>query len=177
MQTFNHFNFIRPYTEHPPLLYVSQALWVILGGWVLFLQYLMGALSLVLTIILIPWAWQAAKFAVFALLPVGREPYTPARQPAAGRGLSWNRLQNIMKDPKHPLTIAANVYWLLLWGWNIFLAHWIFAIIQALTIVGIGNAVNHARLAVFALWPLGKEIRDKTPKAFPTKPTGSSSIV
>ena len=56
--------------------------------------------------------------------------------------------------------------WLLLPGIPIALSHIFFGIIQALTIIGIGNAIQHFRLAGLALWPFGRKIRSQV---LPTK--------
>lgn len=48
----------------------------------------------------------------------------------------------------------ANMFWLIFLGWEIALFHLFTAVIQALTIIGIGNAVQNVRLAKFALYVL-----------------------
>jgi hypothetical protein len=49
-------------------------------------------------------------------------------------------------------------------------------VIQFATVVGVGNGIQHFRLALFALWPFGKKIRRSRPIAWPAQsgvfPTG-----
>ena len=52
---------------------------------------------------------------------------------------------------------AANVVWLIIFGWAAALGHLFAAIIQASTIVGIGTAITNLRLMWFALCALPTE--------------------
>lgn len=51
-------------------------------------------------------------------------------------------------------TQAANVVWLIIFGWAAALGHLFAAIIQACTIIGIGTAITNLRLMWFALCAL-----------------------
>jgi uncharacterized membrane protein YccF (DUF307 family) len=51
-----------------------------------------------------------------------------------------------------------NLVWLILAGWWLALGHLVTALALALTIVGIPFAWAHLKLAVLALWPIGKVI-------------------
>lgn len=53
----------------------------------------------------------------------------------------------------HP-SQAANIVWLIIFGWAAALGHLFAAIIQACTIVGIGTAITNLQLMVFALCAL-----------------------
>eukprot|EP00026_Physarum_polycephalum_P017822 Phypoly_transcript_19171.p1 GENE.Phypoly_transcript_19171~~Phypoly_transcript_19171.p1 ORF type:complete len:168 (+),score=27.01 Phypoly_transcript_19171:146-649(+) len=157
-------------TEVPPLLYVRQAVWIIFTGWLLFLLYAFAAFFLLFTIIGIPFAFKTLKFAIFAFMPIGREPYKPEEDPEVAKTLHfWNKAS-------HPLTIVVNVIWLVFAGWFIALAHLATAVIQALTIIGIGNAIQNVRLAKFALWPFGKDIRKKPPPAILQQYAGQAAV-
>jgi hypothetical protein len=54
-------------------------------------------------------------------------------------------------NPAHPYTIAANVIWVVLFGWSLAAMHLAAALVQAATIIGIGTAVTNVQLAMFAL--------------------------
>ncbi|KAJ3128902.1 hypothetical protein HK098_003229 [Nowakowskiella sp. JEL0407] len=144
-------------TDRPPWIIIRQALWIILSGWYLFLHYLSGALGLLVTIVFIPFAWFMVKIAIFALLPIGKE--IKVKPPEEQTGWTDN--------PMHPYTAIANIVWLFFFGWNLCLAHLTLAMVQALTIIGLGNAIIHVRLAAFILWPFGSYIGDKAPTPFP----------
>ena len=54
-------------------------------------------------------------------------------------------------NPAHPYTIAANVVWVVLFGWSLAAMHLAAALVQAATIIGLGTAVTNVQLAMFAL--------------------------
>ena len=117
-------------------------LWIIFGGgFVLWLEYVLGGLVLCLTIIGIPFGIQCFKIAGLALLPFGKD--IDVRE-TGGVGV----LQTLF-----------NVLWFLVAGVWIFLTHVGLAIGLAITIIGIPFAVQHAKLALLALWPFGREVR------------------
>ena len=57
------------------------------------------------------------------------------------------------------LRIIFNVIWLLLFGWEIALAHAGSALLLAITIIGIPFAVQHVKLIPLALLPFGRDLR------------------
>lgn len=136
-----------------PWLFIRQVVWVITVGWALFIAYLFAALGMVLTIVFIPFAWSAIQFAWFAFEPLTKEPYHLES--------SFNVKTSPWKNPKHPFTIAANVVWLIFFGWEIALLHLFAALVQVMTIINIGTAQQNVRLALFALWPFGRGIKKK----------------
>jgi uncharacterized membrane protein YccF (DUF307 family) len=119
---------------------LGNILWILLGGGIIIcLEYLIGGLLLCLTIIGIPFGIQCFKLAYLSLLPFGkrlidRDSYTGC------------------------LAIAMNVLWILFGGLWIFLTHVIFAILCAITIIGIPFAKQHMKLAILGLTPFGKDI-------------------
>ena len=119
---------------------LGNILWIILGGGiVLFLEYLISGLVLCLTIIGIPFGIQCIKLSMLALVPFGKKIRHSER--------SAGCLSTIM-----------NVIWILIGGIWIALTHVIFAIICAITIIGIPFAKQHMKLAALSLMPFGKEV-------------------
>eukprot|EP01027_Heterolobosea_sp_BB2_P020388 GEZU01029094.1.p2 GENE.GEZU01029094.1~~GEZU01029094.1.p2 ORF type:complete len:167 (-),score=26.83 GEZU01029094.1:29-529(-) len=143
-------------SERDPILTIRKIVWIVLGGWVLFLGFSFAAIFLTLTIVGIPVAIQLFRFAVFALCPIG---YSAVRMRADQGALTKNPLHNWY----HPVTIAVNVIWLLLFGWVIVLTMIGTIILQVLSIVGIFSAVNYFKLLLFAIAPVGQEIVKKQP--------------
>jgi uncharacterized membrane protein YccF (DUF307 family) len=121
------------------LLPVRRVLWVVLGGWALALFYFMGALAFLVTIIGAPLALEAAKVGTFAFCPIGF---------SYGKKL----------DRHKTVDLVCNIIWAVLIGWSLVLMHLTFAIVNALTIIGIGNAWQHIRLIPLALMPFGKAV-------------------
>jgi uncharacterized membrane protein YccF (DUF307 family) len=115
-------------------------LWIVLGGFVIALEYALAGLVLCLTIVGIPAGVQCWKIAAFALLPFGT-----TFVPAEGAGA---------------LSFGLNVLWFLLAGVWIFLSHVALGAALCVTLIGIPFGVQHFKLALLALAPFGKELRD-----------------
>ena len=118
---------------------IGNLLWIIFGGFIIFLLYLFGSMVLFLTIVGIPFGVQTLKLAVLALLPFGKD----IRQGERAGGC---------------LYIVMNVIWILVAGIEIAITHVVLAILFAITIVGIPFAKQHLKLAVLAIMPFGNDI-------------------
>ncbi|MDZ7316006.1 MAG: YccF domain-containing protein [candidate division KSB1 bacterium] len=120
--------------------FLGNLLWILLGGFIIALEYLVGGVLICLTIIGIPFGLQCFKLALLALFPFGRE---------------------IVSKPTSSgcLGTLFNIIWLFIGGIWIALTHLIFALLLAVTIIGLPFAKQHAKLATLALTPFGKEIR------------------
>ena len=153
----------------PPWITIDQVLWIVLGGWALFLVYALAGLGLLVTLIFIPFGLQAMRFAVFAFNPVGREVFVPPRAPLDDTSYEgW--FESSLSNPVHPYSVVANVIWLVVIGWELFLFHLFLGAIQVLTVVGVNNGVQHVKLAVIALWPFGRDVRSKRMPVWPAPP-------
>lgn len=122
---------------------VLNLLWIILGGgFVIWLEYMLGGLVLCLTVIGIPFGVQCFKIAGMGLLPFGKQIQDdPSVMAATGC-----------------IGIAMNVLWFLVAGLWICLSHLSLALASAVTIIGIPFAVQHVKLAFLALAPFGKRV-------------------
>lgn len=117
-------------------------LWVIFGGgFLIWLEYVVGGLLLCVTIVGIPFGVQCFKIAGMGLLPFGKEIRDDPSSPGAGC-----------------LGFAMNVIWFLVAGLWIFLSHISLAIASAVTILGIPFALQHLKLALLAPAPFGKRV-------------------
>ncbi|EMR02857.1 YccF domain-containing protein [Cesiribacter andamanensis] len=120
---------------------VGNILWIILGGGIfIFLEYLIGGLLLCLTIIGIPFGLQAFRLAGLSLTPFGRQLLHDGSQTGC-------------------LATSMNILWIVVGGVWIALTHLLFAVLMALTIIGIPFARQHMKLAAFAFTPFGYQIR------------------
>lgn len=117
---------------------IGNILWLILAGIWLAIGYAIAGLLTCLTIIGIPFGIQAFKLALFSLWPFGR---TVVRQQEGGC-----------------LEAGFNVVWLVLFGWELFLAHIIAGFLLCITIIGIPFGIQAFKLSVLALWPFGRTI-------------------
>ena len=120
--------------------FLGNILWLVFGGFFVFLHYLVAGILMCLTIIGIPFGIQVIKMARLSLWPFGKDIVD------RGRGAGC-------------LSLLMNILWLILGGFWIALHHLIWALILAITIIGIPFAAQHVKLASLALTPFGKEIR------------------
>ena len=120
--------------------FIGNLLWLIFGGLLAGLGYIIGGFLLCLTIIGIPFGRQAIKIGFATLAPFGKQV-----------------IEN--ENANSPLRIIFNLIWLLLFGWGIAIAHAVHALVLAVTIIGIPFAVQHVKLIPVALFPFGRDLR------------------
>lgn len=120
--------------------FLGNLVWLVFGGFVAGMGYILGGLATCLTIVGIPFGIQSIKLGVATLTPFGREIVV---RPESGGFLE----------------ALFNILWAVLFGWEIAVAHLVHAAILALTIVGLPFASQHLKLIPLALFPFGKELR------------------
>ena len=116
---------------------IGNLIWMVFGGGlILFILYFIGGMLICLTIIGIPFGIQLFKLGLFSLAPFGQSiDYTKT-----GEGC---------------LNLLFNILWILLGGIYVTIIHIVFAVIMAITIIGVPFALQHIKLAAFALVPFG----------------------
>lgn len=119
---------------------LGNIIWIIFGGLIIFLLYVISSVLLCLTIIGIPFGVQTLKLSMLALVPFGKD---------------------VVNKPNEPgcLSTIMNILWILIGGLWISLTHFVFGLVLAITIIGIPFALQHFKLGMLALTPFGKEIR------------------
>jgi len=128
---------------------ILNVIWVVFGGFIMFLGWMLAALLMVVTIIGIPWARSAFVIGLYALWPFGREAVD--REVVTGR-----------KDlGTGPLGLLGNIIWFLAAGWWLALGHLASALALVITIIGIPLAWAHVKLAAIPLFPIGKTVVSK----------------
>ncbi len=135
----------RPEGE-PILTLLLNILWFVLGGFVGAVAWFVGGAILAVTIIGLPWAAAAFRIGVFALAPFGSR--VVDRQYITGREDMGTGCMGLV----------LNVIWFVFAGWYIALAHVLVGAAQCLTIIGIPFGLQHFKLAVIALAPVGKSV-------------------
>ena len=120
---------------------LGNIIWIVFGGFFIFLGYLWGGLVLCVTIIGIPLGIQCFKLSLFALLPFGSDTRL------TGTGLSGCNL-------------ILNIIWLIFGGIVIILNHLFWGLLFAITIIGLPFAKQHFKMIKLALTPFGREIYD-----------------
>lgn len=115
---------------------LGNIIWILFGGWVMSLLWLIAALICFISIIGIPMGVQCVKFAGFVLCPFGR---TVIYGSGAG-------------------SILVNILWILLLGWELALTSLAIGLAWCVTIVGIPFGLQFIKFAGLALMPFGAEI-------------------
>ncbi len=118
---------------------LGNLIWLIFGGLIIAIEYLIGSIVLMITIVGIPFGIQTLKMASLSLWPFGR--YTRVHERASGC-----------------LYIIMNIIWLISGGLWIAITHAIFGAILCVTIIGIPFGLQHFKLTAIALSPFGRDI-------------------
>lgn len=121
---------------------VGNIIWVVFGGFVIAVEYVIGSVTLMVTIIGIPFGLQSLKLAELALWPFGKK--AVHIEPSSGC-----------------LSLIMNVIWFFVGGLPIVLTHLLFGLLFYITIIGIPFGNQHFKLMKLALKPFGKEIASK----------------
>ena len=117
---------------------IGNIIWLVFGGFLSGLGYILGGALLCLTIVGIPFGVQSMRMGAAVMAPFGKTVYAAERQ-SSGK-------------------IILDVLWILLFGWEIAMAHLTFGIILAITIVGLPFAKQHFKLIPVALFPFSQEL-------------------
>lgn len=119
--------------------FIGNLIWIIFGGFFIFLEYVIGGLVLCLTIVGIPFGIQLFKLATASLAPFGSKiTHTPT---------STGCLSTIM-----------NILWIVIGGVWVALTHFFFGVLLCITIIGIPFGKQHFKLMGLAFTPFGKAI-------------------
>ena len=125
---------------------LGNIIWFVCGGiWSGLLWYLAGVLCAI-SIIGLPWARACFLLGGFTLWPFGRE--LVDRKALTGRDDIGTGV----------LGLLGNILWFVTVGWSLAVAHLAGALACALTIIGIPFAVQHLKLAIASIAPIGKEV-------------------
>ena len=120
--------------------FIGNIIWLIFGGFIAGLGYILGGLALCITIIGIPFGLQSIRLGLASMTPFGKELVEA-------------------EEANAPLNLIFSVIWAVMFGWEIAVAHLIHAGILAITIVGLPFALQHIKLIPMALLPFGRDLR------------------
>lgn len=113
---------------------LGNVIWLVFGGFLAAIGYLLGGLVLCITIVGIPLGMQAIQLGVATFAPFGKEVLES-------------------ENPGGVTKVVFSLIWVVLFGWEIALAHLTGGLILAITIVGIPFAKQHLKLVPVALFP------------------------
>ena len=118
---------------------LGNLIWLIFGGFMVAIEYLVASFILMITIVGIPFGLQTLKLSMLALWPFGQT----TRQSSRGTGCLYTLF---------------NVIWLLCGGIWICITHLFWGVLLSITIIGIPFGRQHFKLAGLALSPFGRDI-------------------
>jgi len=118
---------------------IGNIIWLVFGGLLISIIYIIGSLLLFLTIIGIPFGLQTLKIGMFVLWPFGRKSV-------------------FMENASGFIALIMNIIWLLIGGLEIAIIHVILGVVFFITIIGIPLGKQHFKLATIALIPFGQKV-------------------
>jgi uncharacterized membrane protein YccF (DUF307 family) len=118
--------------------FIGNIIWLLFGGIITAIEYLVASVVMMLTIIGIPFGIQTLKLAGLALWPFNKKIVYKEGQPGC-------------------LSTFMNILWILTGGIWISLSHILFGVLLGITIIGIPWAKQHFKLAGLAIAPFGKD--------------------
>ncbi len=117
--------------------FFGNIIWLIFGGFLAGMGYIIGGIALCLTIVGIHFGLQTIKIGVATFAPFGREVQEFENANSVGNTIF-------------------NMIWIILFGWEIALAHLVHGLLLAISIVGLPFAKQHFKLIPLALLPFGR---------------------
>ena len=118
---------------------LGNIIWLLFGGLAIAVEYFVSGLALCVTIVGIPFGFQAFKMGLLALFPFGQTSVVSEH----GSGC---------------LSALMNILWFFLGGIWIALTHLAFGLLLCITVIGIPLGLQCFKFARLALFPFGKEI-------------------
>jgi len=122
--------------------FFGNLIWLIFGGLMAALGYLLGGIVLCITVIGIPWGLQCFKLAGLVLWPFGKKVISDS-------------------DNMGCLNILFNLVWILCGGLYTAIVHIVMGAILCISIIGIPWGKQHFKLIEISLIPFGKRIIDE----------------
>ncbi len=120
---------------------LGNIIWLIFGGFLSGLGYIVGGLSICATIVGIPFGIQTIKIGIATMTPFGKE-------------------NVVTSEASNLVNTTLNVIWVILFGWEIALSHLLHGLLLAITIIGLPFAQQHFKLIPVALFPFGRSLQD-----------------
>lgn len=119
--------------------FLGNIIWLIFGGLLAALGYIIGGFVLCITIIGIPWGLQCFKLADLVLWPFGKKVITDTTNTGC-------------------LSTLFNIIWIFSGGLYTAIIHVVMGFLLCITVVGIPWGRQHFKLIEISLMPFGKKV-------------------
>ncbi len=116
---------------------IGNIIWLLIGGIITAIFWFLAGLVLCATVIGIPFGVECFKIAGFVLWPFGTE-IEIGNFGAGG--------------------LILNIIWLIIFGWELAITHFIIGAIFCITVIGIPFGLQHFKFAKLGLIPFGAKI-------------------
>jgi uncharacterized membrane protein YccF (DUF307 family) len=125
---------------------IGNILWFVLGGVFMGLSWYFTGILAFISIIGIPWGKACFVIGTFTFFPFGKE--------------AISRKELHLKDDigTGSLGLIGNIIWFVFAGFWLALGHMISAMLNFISIIGIPFGIQHLKLAVISLAPIGKTV-------------------
>jgi len=117
---------------------IGNILWFVLAGLWLAIGYVVAGVLACILIITIPFGIASFRLAGFVIWPFGRTAV-------------WRREAGVM-------SVIGNIIWVILFGWEMALAHLVAGLLLFITIIGIPFGVASWKMIPLSLFPLGRQV-------------------
>lgn len=115
---------------------LGNLVWLIFGGFLSGLAWLISGLIWCLTIIGIPYGLQCFKFATLAFSPFGKE----------------------IRYGGGAVSFIVNIIWLIFFGWEMAIGNLVAGLFWCVTVIGIPFGLQFFKLAKLSLMPFGATV-------------------
>src|SRR5437762_8683278 len=119
--------------------FFGDIIWLIFGGLLAALGYIIGGVVLCITIIGVPWGLQCFKLAGLVLSPFGKRVVSDSSEMGC-------------------LNIFCNLIWIVCGGLYTAIVHIVMGAILCITVIGLPWGRQHFKLVEISLMPFGKRI-------------------
>ena len=125
---------------------ILNILWFVLGGLPMALGWWLVGLISAVSIVGLPWSRSCFVIGTFAMWPFGFE------------AINRRDLSRRVDLGTGPLGLIGNIIWFLVAGWWLAIGHLTSALACFVTVIGIPFGIQHIKLALIAIAPIGMTI-------------------
>ncbi|MGL5007028.1 MAG: YccF domain-containing protein [Plesiomonas sp.] len=118
----------------------------VMGGFITTLGWLLATLLSIVCIITLPLTRSCWEITKMSLVPYGNDV------------VKVDDLENRSNSILSAGGFILNIIWFVVAGWWLCIVHIMVGITQCITIIGIPVGIAHFKLAIVALWPVGRRV-------------------